>query len=207
MTAVLLYWPLVRGARAALLAGVWLSVIATQIAPSLEVLGLPTGASTVRIALFCCASLGTAAALASGRPNVAIVALAAQGPLWLLTSFIKASDWELAAFHMAWLGVIAGVLGRGVPAQAAQEPETIDEGSYRLHDAVAFVAGTTLAAIVCLTVLRRSDGSADEWGYTFQTAIFAKGHLTSEQPACWRVKCAKPGAGRLPRSTKLNVRA
>ena len=185
MTAVLLYWPLVRGARATLLVGVWLSVIATRVVPSLEDLGLSCGASTVRLVLLCCASLGTVAALVSRRPNVAIVALAAQVPLWLLTGFLEASDWELSALHMAWLGLIAGVLGRGAPSEAGQEPETIDEGSYRMHDAVAFVAGTTLAAIVCLTVLRRSDGSADEWGYTFQTAIFAKGHLTSEQPACW----------------------
>ena len=40
MTAVLLYWPLVRGARATLLVGVWLSVIATRVVPSLEDLGL-----------------------------------------------------------------------------------------------------------------------------------------------------------------------
>ena len=39
MTAVLLYWPLVRAARTLLLPGVWLSAIATLVAPSLENLG------------------------------------------------------------------------------------------------------------------------------------------------------------------------
>jgi hypothetical protein len=32
-----------------------------------------------------------------------------------------------------------------------------------------FVAGTLLAALVCVFVLDRRQGSADEWAYTFQS--------------------------------------
>ena len=185
MTAVLLYWPLVRAARTLLLPGVWLSAIATLVAPSLENLGFEPREGTLRFVLLCSATMGSLAALASRRPNVAVVALAGQVPLWLLTGFLKVSDWELAALHMAWLGLIAGVLGRHAASQPTQGPEAIDEGSYRLHDTLAFVVGTVLAAIVCLSVLHRRDGSADEWGYTFQTAVLAGGHLTAQEPPCW----------------------
>jgi hypothetical protein len=184
LTAVIVYWPMRRTARWLLLVGVWLTAAALQVKPALEDLSFKPSAETFRLVLVACAALGTCAAVASSRPRVVVAAMLGQVPLWLVTGFVKESDADLAALHLAWLGLIAGVLGYGAVPQAPDPPTTDAEGSYLVHDAVAFLAGTGLAAFVCLTVLHRRDGSADEWAYTYQAALFAKGRAYAHVPRC-----------------------
>src|SRR5580700_119630 len=95
LTAVVMYWPLVRSARWLLLVGAWLSAVATMVKPALEDLSFKPGEGTFRYILLLCAGLGTAAAIASMRPRVIVAALLGHIPLWLLTGFIKGSDGEL----------------------------------------------------------------------------------------------------------------
>jgi hypothetical protein len=51
-------------------------------------------------------------------------------------------------------------------------------------DAIALGAGTLAGLIACWLVLHFRTNSGDEWGYTFQAALFAKLHAYGEVPHC-----------------------
>ncbi len=192
LTALLLSWSRgSRAARAAMLFGVWLAVAASSISPVLASFGYRPEHDTFRHALAVAALLGTVAALLSVQPVVAVLALLGEIPLWLVSGFVKDSDGELASLHLAWLGLLLGLLVRASATRADDPREPEDgrpvpsaEGSYALHDSVLFVVGTVLAALVAVYVMRQRMGSADEWGYTFQASVFAKGRLYSGMPRC-----------------------
>ena len=116
LSAMLFAWRVPRGARAMLLAGVWLAALSTSLGPDAQALGVMMGPRFFRHVLLAAATFGTVAAVLAARPGVAVVALAAQVPLWLLTGYILLSDPELAALHQAWLGLLTGVLA--TPARA-----------------------------------------------------------------------------------------
>jgi len=63
-------------------------------------------------------------------------------------------------------------------------PQRESEGSYLVHDTVAFTGATVIAALMCVYVHHKREGGADEWGYTFQAAVFAKGRIYSTPPRC-----------------------
>ena len=98
--------------------------------------------------------------------------------------FVTDSDGELSGLHLAWLGLLIGLLARRARPRTAEPPPRATEGSYAVHDGVVFVVATVLALLVCFLVMQRREGAADEWGYTFQAAVFAKGHVYSEMPRC-----------------------
>ena len=183
-TAVLFFWRIPRVPQAMLLAGIWLSAVAPLVGSPATDLGFTPRTDAFGNVLLLAASLGTLAAVLASRRRVAIVALLGQVPLWWLTGFIKESDGELAALHMAWLGLIVGVLGRRAPPPPTDAPAPDTEESYLAHDLVALVVSTLLAALVCTYVLDKRDGSADEWAYTYQAAVFAKGHIYATTPPC-----------------------
>jgi hypothetical protein len=56
--------------------------------------------------------------------------------------------------------------------------------SFARHDVALFAIATLAATIVSIFVLQRADGSADEWAYTWQAAVFAKGHVYADAPPC-----------------------
>jgi len=147
-------------------------------------LGFGPWNDTLRQVLAGSALLGTVACILAARPVIATIALLVEVPLWLLTGFVTESDTELAGLHLAWLGVLIGLLIRRGRARTAEAPPPETEGSYAAHDWAVFCVATVLAALVCLFVMHRRDGTADEWGYTFQASIFAKGHIYSEVPPC-----------------------
>jgi hypothetical protein len=185
LTALLLFW---RGgaiaSRAAMLAAVWLVVAAGSIGPALTSLGHKTGPEVLTHVLAAAALLGTAAAVLAMRPVVAVVALLGEVPLWLVSGFVKDSDAELAALHLAWLGLLVGLLVRSARPRATATAPPEPEGSYAVHDTMVFVVATALAAIVCVYVMQKRDGAADEWGYTYQAAVFAKGRIYAQSPRC-----------------------
>ncbi|HEY8087535.1 MAG TPA: hypothetical protein VIF09_06820 [Polyangiaceae bacterium] len=189
LTALLLFWRASAPARGFLFLAVWLATVAVAIIPTASAVGFKPGPHLFREALAFSALLTTVGALLMRRPVVAVLALAAQWPLWLLTGFIKESDCELAAVHLGWIGLVIGLLVRP-PAPAAAGPTAAgptrdeDEGSYRLHDLTVFALATLLAAFVSVYVMGKRDGSADEWAYTFQAAVFAKGRAYAEGTRC-----------------------
>jgi hypothetical protein len=185
LTALLLYWRFASLARGTLLLGVWLAATSALAEPTLVALGAKADPDLFRYILASSALLAPVGAVIARRPVVSIVAFVGQAPLWFLTGFIKDSDAELAAVHLAWMGLVIGLLARHREARAADgSSEQTNEGSYRLHDALVFAIPTLLAALVSLFVMGKRDGSADEWAYTFQAAVFAKGHIYADAARC-----------------------
>ena len=192
LTALLLYWRGPAAARGVMLSAIWLSVAASNVAPALTAIGLSPPPTTFVLLLTSAALLGTVACVLAGRVRPALVGLAGEVLLWLVTSYVKDSNDELAALHLASLGLLLGLLARdawpratGASADAScGAPRADREEPYLAHDVALFLAATALTALVCLYVMRRRDGGADEWGYTFQAYVFAKGHAYSIAPPC-----------------------
>jgi hypothetical protein len=184
LTAALFFWRFSNAARAILLLGIWLSAVALLIPQSLGYLSFKPGPLAFREVLMMTSALGVLAAIVSQRVVVAIVGMLGIYPLWWLTGTLKGSDAELASLHLAWLGLLTGLMA-ATPRPRLQEPPHIEaEESYVLHDTLAFVCATLIAALMCAFVHHKREGSADEWGYTFQAAVFAKGHIYSQAPRC-----------------------
>ncbi|MDP9001234.1 MAG: hypothetical protein M3O46_14125 [Myxococcota bacterium] len=185
LTALVLFWRSRSwAARGVMLFGVWLAAIANTIGPVQTALAYTPGPEATLHLLATAAACGTVAAILALRPVVAVAGAIGELALWLLCRYITDSEWELAALHLAWLGLLVGLLLRSdepMPIPATHEPS---EPSYLVRDALVFAIATTLAAIVCLVVMRRRDGSADEWAYTYQAAVFAKGHVYATSPRC-----------------------
>jgi hypothetical protein len=193
IAALLLFWRTQSVlARACALAGVGLTVVAIQVAPFLKSIGHPlvsgvAGADDpLTTVLALSAGCGTIAAFLAPHRVLALVSLGVEIVLWKVSRFVTESDFELAALHLAWLGVLAGLFlrleekrtGRGDEWRAPSAPAT------RTHDAVLFALSSALSAFVCVFVMHRGEGSADEWAYTFQAASFAKGHMVAGVPLC-----------------------
>ncbi len=184
LTAALFFWRLGAAARAILLLGIWLAAVALLVPGSLSDLSLKPGPLTFREVLMITSALGVLAAIVERRVVVALTAALAVYPLWWLTGTLRGSDPELASLHLAWLGLVAGMLGPWSHPRVQDPPQVETEGSYLLHDTIAFTGATVLAALMCVYVHHKHEGGADEWGYTFQAAIFAKGRLYSQPPRC-----------------------
>jgi hypothetical protein len=190
LTALVLYWQFgSRLARGVMLLAVWLAVVAYSLPGFATSIGYKPGPDALREILAVSGALGMLAAVLALRPVVSVLALLGEIPLWLVDGFVKESDAEICALHLAWLGLLVGLLVRG----SARAPRTTGgelagagagERSYLLHDVVVFALSTLLAALVCVLLLRKHDGSADEWGYTYQAAVFAKGRLYADSPRC-----------------------
>jgi len=185
LTALVLFWRFGSwAARGTMLAAVWLAALAVEIVPTLGQLGYHPSHDAQRDVLAASAVLGTLAAVIALRPGVAVVGLLGQVPLWLVSGFVKESDYEVAALHLAWMGLLVGLLVRKQVPRTRDAADGPNEGSYAFHDWMVFVAATLLATLVCLYVLRKRLGTADEWGYTFQASIFAKGRAYAASERC-----------------------
>jgi hypothetical protein len=184
LTAALMFWRISRATRAILLLGIWVSAVAVIAPQEISPLGWKPGPQAFRHLLLLSSSLGVLAAVVSRRVLIGIFAALGVYPLWWLTGTLRGSDAELAALHLAWLGLITGMLGRQARPRDQDPPQLEVEESYLVHDTVAFVGATVIAALMCAFVHHKHDGGADEWGYTFQAAVFAKGRLYSQVPRC-----------------------
>jgi len=184
LTALLLFWRFSTMARAMLLLGVWLATVAVFVEPTAVSLGFKLGAHVLRNALALSAIFATLGAVFMMRPGVGVLTLAAQAPLWMLTGFIKDSDCELSVIHLGWIGLVIGLLARRPLPRPIEPAREESERSYRVHDLAVFAVATLLSALVGVYIMGKRDGSADEWAYTFQAAVFAKGHVYAEAPRC-----------------------
>jgi hypothetical protein len=185
LTALLLFWRSGSvAARVAMFVAIWLAAYAGSLERILYPFSHKLEPETFRHVLAAAALAGTLSAALARRPIVAFVGLVGQLPLWLITSFVKESDADLAALHIAWLGLLVGLLVRPSWARAAQIGSHRAEGSYAAHDTIVFLVAFALAALVSDVLLSRHDGAADEWAYTYQAAVFAKGHVFARSPRC-----------------------
>ena len=104
--------------------------------------------------------------------------------VWVLT---KCPEWfddsmsEINALNLIWIGVALGLARRRHDSPPSRDDLALPA---RSHDIAIFVAATLAAALTSIYVLQRADGSADEWAYTWQASVFAKGHLYGTFPPC-----------------------
>ena len=102
------------------------------------------------------------------------------GLLWLCHLGIE-SGWELIVFHLMWFGFLlsltfrSGAMSRAFVLDSPPIPQAHQEKSRILMDTAIFIGAVILAGAVSVFVLHRQCDSADEWAYTFQAAVFAKG--------------------------------
>lgn len=131
-------------------------------------------------------SLALVFAMALSTPRwLAIVAFIVHRLLLRADDFFLDSDLELASAHMCGVAFMLGlhhlVSTRRSPLRAAV---TLPADEFLVHDLTYFFTAMFAAALVSTWVLGRSCDSADEWSYTYQAAVFAKGRAYSEVPPC-----------------------
>ncbi len=137
------------------------------------------------------AALLAVGAAAVTRQRVLVVAAAAGALiLWAITGYIKECEWELAAAHLAFFGLLVGLQGAdGVHREKTEEPAAPARPLsppvvLERDDLVAFGLGTLGGCLVCWLVLHGGTDSADEWADTFQAALFARLHAYGSVPHC-----------------------
>ncbi len=121
-------------------------------------------------------------ALRAKGVRIAMSLLAIGGATWL-SRWMVGSDWEGAALHIAAAWVVWAIAHapRSVAKPAPTSPTLMQLDR---RDLFAFVLGTVVAAVVSHYVLGRGVDGSDEWAYTYQAAVFAKGRLYGDLPAC-----------------------
>jgi hypothetical protein len=166
-----------------LLGAIWWVVLLPLQHDLLESLGTHVSPDNYIWSLKTLAALGTVAALLSGRVGTFLFALAGEAVLYKLSDYIVESDHELAALHLAYLGVLVGLQARAGDGDVTAERPT-RERSFLAHDVAMFALATALAIAVSVFVLDQWIDSSDEWAYTFQAAVFAKGRAFAPAPPC-----------------------
>ncbi len=181
-------WSRVRPWLAAmiLLVAVALAVVAPVAGDFMAGIGLTVDADPLPDLLKLAAGVAVLAAIAGGRVVPVLTAALGEVALWRLTDYLTASERELSALHLAFFGLLAGVLLRTqrAPLQAAPSSAADGRGAYWVDDAAAFVLGTGAGALVCRLVLHGWTNSGDEWANTFQAALFAKLRAYGAVPHC-----------------------
>jgi hypothetical protein len=142
-------------------AAIALAVVAPVSAEFLTGIGIPVGLEHPKHLLKLAAALATVGAVLSRRRLLAVVAALGAAALWPITDYLRGSDRELAAAHLALFGP------RG----------------WR-DDVGAFAIGTGAGVLVCLVVLHGWTNSADEWANTYQAALFARLRAYGSIPRC-----------------------
>jgi hypothetical protein len=170
-------------ARATMVGGIALAVVAYDLEPLTALVGVTATVDTLRLVLTLAATCGTVSAVLARKPRIAVVSVGAQVALWYVSRHVSESSLELCALHLAWLGVVVGLCARAGDDDSATAPDA-QEASYRSHDWSAFALAVLVACMVCVFVMRRRDASADEWAYTYQAAAFAKGRVYGRAAPC-----------------------
>jgi hypothetical protein len=174
-------WP----AAALFLAAIALVTILPVEPDFLRGLGTTLGPDHVKHALKLAAALASVAALVTRQRRLVIVAVLGQAALWPITDYIQECDWDLAAAHLAFFGLLVGLY-----RQTETVPPAESSGPYELHrdfwrdDALLGAIATLAATLVCWLVLQRRTNSGDEWANTYQAALFARLHAYGAVPHC-----------------------
>lgn len=185
----LLWWTFPRFSVARTLLGLALALVTTAplLGEFMRGLGLTTTPPMKVIvdALVMSSCLIVAGLLASRRLVLAIVACVGVYLLTKLDTWAEDAVPELCALHLIWIGTVLGLFRRGVDHDRDVARPIVERPSNeRVHDVVIFSGAMLIAAITSIFVLSKADGSADEWAYTWQAAVFAKAHVYATPPAC-----------------------
>lgn len=170
-------------ARAAMMTGIILAVGAESVGRIEALVGLASTPAAFRVVLMLAAACATATAALVGQRRHVLFCVAGQFALWLVSGYVADCARELCALHLAWLGLTAGILVRTDNHRFVVSSGESDR-LMRADDGVVFALATLLASLVCILVMHRREGTADEWAYTFQAAAFAKGQAYASSPPC-----------------------
>jgi hypothetical protein len=153
--------------------------------------GIGVTTTTWEVSTWLKIALGAAAvaSIVTRRWLLAAVAVLGAGVMWEVLGYITASDGEVSAAVLAFLGLLLGLHWRLLPAEPAPaRPDSLPpRGPQRplwVDDVAAVVLGTIAGAIVCRVVLHGWTDSGDEWADTYQAALFAKMHAYGVVPHC-----------------------
>ncbi len=181
LSAVLLGRQVSRWAKALLLLGIWMSVLLPVMPDLLIGMGDTPGPKLAEHWLAATAAVIALSTLFSLRlAPIAFGLIFAAGLYWA-TGYVVDSPWELAAAHLAFAGAVVGIFSRERDAPPVRQ---LPVAARPRADWILFAVATALAVLVCSVVLERFTNSGDEWAYTFQSAVFAKGRAWAPPPAC-----------------------
>jgi hypothetical protein len=166
-----------------LLGAVWWVVFLPMERDLLMTLGVHVSVEKFVWSLKAVAAVATLAALLTGRVGTVVFAVLAEVFLYKVSDYLQESDPELAALHLAYLGVLVGLQARAGDGDVTTERPSSGR-SFLAHDAAMFALAMALAIAVSVFVLDQWIDSSDEWAYTFQAAVFAKGRAFAPAPAC-----------------------
>jgi hypothetical protein len=124
-----------------------------------------------------------AAAFVGGRPVRIVLSLVWIGLVAVVSRWIEGSNWEGAALHTATAWVVWGI-ARAPTTKVVPRDRNEAVTDFLAEDAGFLVLGTLLGAAVSTFVLQRGTDGSDEWSYTFQAALFAKGRAYGAVPPC-----------------------
>ena len=184
LTALVWHKPMRRVGTALMLAAIWIAAVAPVEGSFFKGIGMDVTMGTVRVVWVVRLALVVAAlaGILSGRLSVAVIGVLGALFLYWGVGFVTESDMEIAAADLALFGVMIGANARPAsPAPQITPPKT----SFVRDDWLLFAIGVVLAALVAVFVQHRMTDSADEWSYTYQAAIFARGRAYAEAPPCW----------------------
>jgi hypothetical protein len=187
MLAALLWWTFRRPSVAGLL--LLVAIALATVAPAAGDFARGLGDKTpphdiIGTVLLSSAALVVPALLLLRRPVLAVVAAVVAWALSEAPRVLADSTLEICALHLVWIGIVLGLLLRRNEADVVSPVPLADPPTARRDDVLLFLFAVVAATIVSIWVLQRADGSADEWAYTFQAYVFAKGHLYAPSPPC-----------------------
>jgi len=187
LTAIALHKPASRVSAAFFTLAIWLAVVAPMEGNVLRGVGIhlaTAGNERMVYVLRWATVLAGIGALFTRRLGAIVVGVIGGALVFWVAGKITESDWDVAAFHIAFFGLLIGVAKRArtvATGVASRSPSLV----YEIDDLVFFGVAVILATIVCFVVLHAETDSADEWSYTYQAAIFARGRAYAEAPPCW----------------------
>lgn len=108
------------------------------------------------------------------------------GFLTWTTRSITDSEWELTALHAMFAPCTYALFAThqwrsDVRSLAAPSP---GRSPFRVDDAALAILAIVVGTLVAAFVLDGTVDSSDEWGYTYQAAVFAKGRVYGKVPPC-----------------------
>jgi hypothetical protein len=179
-------------ATVTLIVAIWLPVLMPVLGEFPKQLGITTPPTFDIRLLHASSVLAALSMLALPRrwllPLVGLAAVA----VYRITDYVEGSPGELASLHLVLCGGLLGLEWAAAMsprrAASAEDAPVVDLASRRflVHDLVLAAIAIVMAAIVSTFVLERAIDSADEWGYTYQAALLAKGHAYGKLSRCDR---------------------
>ncbi len=191
LTAVALHRPRRPAvATAALIVAIWLAVLVLMLGDFIRSFGI-TLETTFDITVLHTSCVLAALSMFTIRRKIFLLYVGTgAAAVYRLTGYIEQSPSELAALHLLFCGGLLGLEWAAEDRGASGSPDVdvVDLGSRRfvVHDLLLAALAIAMAALVSTIVLERAVDSADEWGYTYQAAVMAKGHAYGRVPRCDR---------------------